>query len=193
MADLPELLPHDELQQVFPDVFTVKGQMGVGPGGAIKISRNMTVVREGEALTLLNVIRLNEEGLAALGALGTVTHIVKLGSFHGRDDSFYIQRHPGASMWAPPGMPHDRGVVTDRELGSYSVPISDAEYFLFETSSTVEALLRLDREGGILISCDSLQNWGAPDRFSDEAPEPDRPAPHGPDHRDVRTDYDRRP
>ncbi len=170
MSDLPELLPHDDLRQVFPNIFCVTGQMPVGPGGTIKISRSMTIVREGTALTLLNTVRLSDQGLTALDALGTVTHLVKLGSFHGRDDAFYVRRYPDATMWAPPEMPHERGVVTDRDLGPDSTPVSDASVFVLETSSRPEALLRLDREGGILIVCDSFQNRETPDHFhSDDA------------------------
>ena len=168
MTELPELLLHDDITEVFSGVFSVTGQMPVGPGGAIKISRNMTVVRDGGALTLLNTVRLSEEGLAALDALGTVAHVVKLGSFHGRDDAFYTQRYPDATMWAPPGMPHERGVATGCELGPGAVPIPGASAFIFETSSLSEALIVLEREGGILIACDSFQNRETPDHFHSE-------------------------
>jgi hypothetical protein len=94
MDELPELLPHGELEEIFPDIFVVKGQMKLGPGRAIHFSRNMTVVREGEDLTLFNVVRLDDAGLAALDALGRVAKLVKLGSYHGRDDAFYCRRYP---------------------------------------------------------------------------------------------------
>lgn len=165
MTDLPDVLPHDDLKEVFPDVFTVTGQMPIGPDGEIKISRNMTVVREAGTLTLLNTVRLIEAALATLDGLGTVRHIVKLGSFHGRDDAFYVRRYPGAAMWAPPSMPHERGVTTDRQLGDDAVPISDASVFVFRTSSTPEALVLLARHGGILVACDSFQNTEVPDQF----------------------------
>jgi hypothetical protein len=32
-----------------------------------------------------------------------------------------------------------------------------------------EGILRIDREGGIMIACDALQNWVAPDEFFDNA------------------------
>ncbi|MFT7519928.1 MAG: hypothetical protein ACI9MC_002072, partial [Kiritimatiellia bacterium] len=165
MANLPKSLPHGPLQQVFPDIYTVKGQINVGPGGAIAGSRNMTVVREDGKLTLLNTVRLDHRGLLELDALGTVSHIVKLGSFHGRDDAFYVRRYPNACFWAPPGMPHELGVVTDRELGPESMPLLGTQSFVFATASNVEAIIRLDREGGILIPCDSLQNVETPDEY----------------------------
>jgi hypothetical protein len=38
---------------------------------------------------------------------------------------------------------------------------------VFETTVRPEAILRLDRHGGVLIACDALQNWEAPDPFID--------------------------
>lgn len=172
MSELPEVLSHGPLERVFPEVYVLKGMIRTSGADPWQFSRNMTVVREGDALTLINSIRLDDGGLAALDALGTVTNLVKLGSYHGRDDAFYLQRHPDALMWAPPRMTHDRAVTTDRELGPGSVPVRDAELFVFETPSNVEAILRLDREGGILIPCDSLQNWEEPDAFFSERTKP---------------------
>jgi hypothetical protein len=54
-----------------------------------QFSRDMTVVRDGNALTPINSIRLDGAGLAQLDALGRVAQVVKIGSLHGRDDAFY--------------------------------------------------------------------------------------------------------
>jgi hypothetical protein len=44
--------------------------------------------------------------------------------------------------------------------------------FEFHTTQIPEGILRLDRAGGILIACDALQNWLAPDEyFSDSSRE----------------------
>jgi hypothetical protein len=53
-----------------------------------QFSRNMTVVRDGNALTLINSMRIDGAGLAQLDALGRVAHVVKIGSLHRRDDAF---------------------------------------------------------------------------------------------------------
>jgi len=168
MADLPTALPHGPLQVIFPDIYSVTGQINVGPDGVLAGSRNMTVVRDNGSLTLVNTLRLDDRGLRDLEALGTVRNIVKLGSFHGRDDAFYVRRYPDATMWAPRGMPHDRGVITDRELGPASMPFANAQPFVFATASNVEAIIWLAREGGILLACDSLQNVEAPDEYYNE-------------------------
>jgi hypothetical protein len=80
-----------------------------------QFSRNMTVVRDGNALTLINSIRLDGAGLAQLEALGRVAHVVKIGSLHGRDDAFYAA-HYGARFWAAPGVVHEHGLDADREM-----------------------------------------------------------------------------
>jgi hypothetical protein len=129
----------------------------------------MTIIRDGDSLTLVNTIRLDKNGLARLDRLGTVKNIVKLGSFHGRDDAFYLDRY-GATLWAPAEMEHERGVKTGADLApGQPGPCPDALVFSFETSSVPEVILCLERQGGILVSCDSLQNWDGPDVYFDEA------------------------
>lgn len=169
MTDLPAQLPHGPVEPAFADdVFIVMGQTRPAFGGhELQFSRTMTILREGSDLTLVNTLRLDDVGLAALHDLGTVKNVVKLGAFHGRDDAFYVERY-GATVWAFPGMPHSRGVTTDRELVDAG-PLPDAQPFLYETSGTVEGHLLLQRHGGILLSCDSLQNLTGPDEWFDEA------------------------
>ena len=163
--DLPPLLPHGTLAKVLPDVFVVQGQTRPVFGGRqLQFSRTMTVVRENGALTLVNTLRLDDAGLEALEA----RNLVKLGSFHGRDDAFYVQRY-GARMWALPGMPHSRGIRTDHVLEAGAPgPTADAETFAYATPSAPEGRLLLARHGGILLACDSLQN-GVVDAYFDEA------------------------
>lgn len=170
MSEFPPQLPHGDLTEVLPDVYFVTGQSQPEFNGkTFRFSRNMTVIRDGDVLTLVNTLRLDDAGLARLDALGTVGNIVKLGAFHGRDDAFYKDRYE-ADLWALPGMPHERGVATNRELDAgQSGPCADADPFVYETSATPEAVLRLGRHGGILLSCDSLQNWTGPDEYFDEA------------------------
>src|SRR5262245_38699856 len=116
MDQFPPALPHGRLEQVFPDIFFVTGAMKtVLMNAHFEFSRNMTVVRDGNELTLINSIRLDDVGLAQLYALGRVAHVVKLGSLHGRDDAFY-KAHYRATFWAAPAMTHEHGLVADREL-----------------------------------------------------------------------------
>lgn len=166
---LPEQLPHGSLEEVLPGIFVVMGQTRPNFGGQqLEFTRTMTVIRDGSELTLVNTLRLDADALAELETLGTVRHVVKLGSFHGRDDAFYIQRY-GAAMWAFSGMPHGRGVKTDHELvPGQAGPTPDSTSFRYESSETPEGHLLLARHGGILLACDSLQNMAGPDEWFDE-------------------------
>nr|WP_315491380.1 hypothetical protein [uncultured Rhodoferax sp.] len=169
MSELAPALPHGDIQQVFADVFFVTGTMQTMLMGAHwHFSRNMTIVREGSSLTLINTVRLNDAGLAQLDALGTVKNVVKIGALHGLDDAFYKERY-GATVWAPAGMPHQNGVVTDKLLApGGEMPFAGASVFVFEATKLPECIVRIDREGGILVACDALQNWVGPDAFFSE-------------------------
>lgn len=136
--------------------------------GPLCYSRNMTVLRDGTDLTILNSVRLNEEGLKALDALGTVRTIVRLGFNHGRDDAFYLDRYQ-AEFWAAAGMEFERGEEMSRQLiNGEPEPCQGSTVFTFETTNEPEAILRLDRHGGVLIACDSLQNLNCLNEFFNE-------------------------
>jgi hypothetical protein len=169
MTDFPPQLPHGEIQEVLPDIFFVMGQSRPVFGDQTwQFSRNMAVIRDGDVLTLVNTLRLDADGLDRLNQLGNVKNIVRLGAFHGRDDAFYQDLY-GATVWSFPGMEHERGVKTDAELVAGNAgPCADASVFIYESSAVPEGLLLLERHGGVLLSCDSLQNWSGPDEHFDE-------------------------
>ncbi len=168
----PEATPHGDIEQVFDDVFVVKGSVVMAPG--LQISRNMTIIRQNGDLILISAVRLNEKGLKNLDALGKVKHVVKLGAYHlgqknGLDDAFYIDRYQ-ATLWALPGMKHNHGLTTDQELTEQNLPIQGARFFVYSSSKMPEGLLLLNQEDGIVIAADSLQNWAEVDTFfSDKA------------------------
>lgn len=166
MATHEPAKPHGPVEEIAADIFFVTGTSTPEFGGhRWQYSRNMTVLRQGGALTLVNTVRLDDAGLAALDGLGKVEHVVKLGAFHGMDDAFYVERY-GARQWALAGMQHEGGHATDQLLEPGGpMPIDGCSLFAFETSTLPEGLLLLDRDGGVLVSCDSLQNWTGPDRF----------------------------
>ena len=45
------------------------------------------------------------------------------------------------------------------------MPFAGCELFAFATTRQPEGILRVDRDGGVLIACDALQHWPAPDEF----------------------------
>ena len=167
MPDYTPQLPHGEIREIFTDVFfvtgTVKPTFNDTP---FQFSRNMTIVRDGGELTLINTVRLDDAGLAKLDSLGKVSHLVKLGS-HGIDDKFYLDRY-SSKQWALAGQTHGGGQPTDQVLTvDGPAPFTGGSLFLFETAKAPEGLLRIDREGGILVSCDSLQNLAEVDQYFD--------------------------
>ena len=167
----PAALPHGELKEIFPDVFFVTGSVRMAR--PVTFSRNMTVVREGESLTLINSVRLNEAGLAALDALGKVEHVIRIAGFHGMDDPFY-KDHYGAKVWAMEGQGYFAGFETNKPpyfepdawlTADTPLPFAGAKLFVFERAKPSEGLILLEREGGIVVAGDSLQNWARPDRY----------------------------
>lgn len=166
MSNYHELMGHGPIREVFPDVFFVTGTMKNEFFGSMwQFSRNMTIVRENGNLTIINSVRLNDEGLAELDKLGKVVNVVRIGDMHGVDDPFYVDRY-NATFWALPGMTVKDNLKVDKELKvGGEMPFSGASLFVFETTQRPECIIRLDREGGIMIACDSLQNWTEPDEF----------------------------
>lgn len=164
----PEALPHGPIEEVFPDVFFVTGEMRTMfpefPDVPWVFNRNMTIVRDGTALTLINSVRLDEQGLAALEALGTVEHLVRIGALHDRDDAFYVDRyHP--TYWATRGIEPEGLSVDEYLVPDGKTPFSDCTVFEFTTTAKPEGVLIVNRSGGIAVACDSLQNWVKPDEF----------------------------
>lgn len=170
MSNYHELMPHGDIKELFKDVYFVTGTMKNEFFGSMwQFSRNMFVVRENGDLTLLNTVRLNDEALAELENLGTVKNVVRLGDMHGVDDPFYIDRY-NAVFWALPDMTVQEGLKIDKEIKEGGeMPFSECSCFIFNTTKRPECILRLDREGGIMLACDSLQNWVAPNEFFDES------------------------
>jgi hypothetical protein len=147
--------PHGSFTEVFPDVFQLQGTIRFAT--LLSITRNMTVVRQGGELVVLNSVRLSPEGEAELEKLGKVTHVVRVGAFHGLDDPYYVDRWK-ATLWGPPGTQHGAGLA-GRDLTQDECPLPGARVFLFQHTKQPEAAIVLDREGGVLIPCDSYQNW----------------------------------
>lgn len=173
----PPASPHGEIQQVFEGVWFVQGGLRMPMLMPMKIGRSMTIVRGDEGgLVLFNTMRLSEAGLAELDALGRVSHVVRIGGFHGRDDGFYRDRY-GAKVLAVEGMKYVRALGKDEskseaylepdewlDEGS-ALPIAGARLRILRSSTPPEAICRLEREGGILITGDSLQHTPEPDQY----------------------------
>src|SRR5690554_2141313 len=152
----PPAFPHDPIVEIFENVYLVRGSIKIGPG--MRMSRNMLIVKHGEALTLINPVRLNEAELSRLDGLGKVRHVMRLGDFHGLDDPFYVERYQ-AKFWCQAGQSTYKMPYADTVIDSYAVPpFPDAEFFTFESATFPEAALLLKKQK-LLITTDSVQYW----------------------------------
>lgn len=156
--DYPPAYPHDSIEEIISDVFMVRGTIRMN--AMMRITRNMAAVRHNGELTLVNPIRLDDAGLAQLSTLGEIKRILRLGSMHGIDDPYYIDRY-GAELWAQEDSSTYPEPKPDRLISADSLlPFPDAKIFCFEGTLREEAALLIEREGGLLLTCDSLQHYG---------------------------------
>jgi hypothetical protein len=157
--DYPEPFPHDDIEEIMPDLYMFRGTIKFKP--LVNISRNMAIIKHGKELTLVNPIRLSEKGEEQLKQLGEVKRIIRLGVAHGRDDGNYKDTF-NAELWAPGTSPLykepeiDHIVTQDEEL-----PFPDAELMVFNNMKIgKDGMLLIKRNGGCLLACDSLQYYG---------------------------------
>ena len=146
--------PHDEIKKLYPDIYLLPGSIKMGPG--MRMNRNMVILKSGEALTLINPVRMNEAGLSRLDDIGQVEKIVRLGDFHGLDDAFYLDRYQCA-FWAQPGQetyqsPRPTQLIAEETEG----PVPGSEFFVFRDARYPEAAL-LVKDHKLLITTDSVQ------------------------------------
>lgn len=146
--------PHDEIVKLYDGVYLLRGSIRMGPG--MRMNRNMVILKENDELTLINPVRMDDQGLASLDALGSVKHIIRLGDFHGLDDGFYLERYR-CEFWAQAGqdtykLPMPTKVITPSTVS----PVSDSEFFIFNTATYPEAALFMPKYK-LLITTDSVQ------------------------------------
>lgn len=156
-ADFPAAMRHGPIEEPFEGIFTVRGTARFAP--LLSITRNMIVLRNAGELTIIGAVRMSPEGERELLRLGKIRHLVKLGHFHGMDDPYYVKKYAPV-VWAAKDAEHKPGVVTNEVLAPGApLPVPKAVLFAFERSSKPEACLLLERDDGILVTCDSVQNW----------------------------------
>lgn len=156
MSNYPAAMPHGPIEEIANDVFWVQGSIAMGPG--MRITRNMTIVRSGEELSVISSVRLSEQGQAELDKLGKVRHVIKIGHAHGVDCPYYVN-HYGATYWALAGGPRPSDPQGGEVLSAEHLPVPDMELFEFQHTKEREAALLIKRGPGILITCDGVQNW----------------------------------
>ena len=151
------IYPHGDIEPIGTDLYMVRGSIKLNP--LMRISRNMGIVREGSKLTLVNPIRLRLDIEKKLEALGDIKNIVRLGAFHGVDEGYYVETF-GAQFWSQPnGVTYNEPLI-DIEIGMGGLtPVEDSQFFEFNETVEPECALLLERDGGVLFTCDSIQNY----------------------------------
>jgi hypothetical protein len=163
-------LPHGTLTEVLPGFYFVTGTATVPGPLPMRFTQAMTVIKLGERLVIVNSVRLGDEGLAQLDALGRVTDVIRLAANHGKGDPFYRERY-GARVWALEGAPYVPGFDANAEpyfepdvrfTAATTLPLPNARLHVFG-SKPPEALLVLADHGGTTIAGDALQNMTSAD------------------------------
>lgn len=146
--------PQDELKALYPGVHLLHGSIRMGPG--MRMNRNMIVLDNGGELILINPVRMTDEGLARLDAMGKVKAVLRLGDFHGLDDQFYVDRYQ-CEFWAQEGQTTYQQPSPDRVISAATPsPFPNSQFFIFEDAAHPEAALLLN-EHHLLITTDSVQ------------------------------------
>jgi|TARA_B110000211_G_scaffold183367_2_gene207822 hypothetical protein len=162
----PQAYPHDDIQCLYPDVYFLHGSIKMGPG--MRMNRNMIILKNGNELTLINPVRMNDHGLSQLDALGEVKYLLRLGDFHGLDDAFYLDRYR-CEFWAQEGQAtYKMPIPTTFITAAASSPFPNSEFFIFESAKYPEAALLL-KDHKLLITTDSIQyhsDWRYFTRFT---------------------------
>jgi len=158
MSEKPGVFPHGNVEQISEDVFMVRGSINMNP--VVRITRNMAIIREGGELTLINPLLVNEQVEAEILSLGSITHVMRLGAFHGADDNYYVEKF-SAKMWAQlGGTTYETPEITDVLTEGGLLPFSNAQLIELSGSVQPECVLLVTVGNGLLLTCDAIQNYG---------------------------------
>jgi len=156
----PHALYHLPLQKCFHDVWFASSAISMAIPFKLKItfSRNMVVVRGSDGWVLLNPVRLSESAETQLLTMAPFKHAVRLGSLHGRDDRYYVDKF-GVELWGAPGKqsyPEPKFSQEITEEGPF--PIPGARVVIFKTAKLAECVVCLPQHR-LLVTCDSVQHY----------------------------------
>jgi hypothetical protein len=160
VSDHPPADRHLPVRECFPDVWLASSAnaMSIPLGFTITFSRNMVAVRTPDGWVLLNPVRLSESAEAELLAKAPIKHAVRLGTFHGRDDGYYVEKF-GAELWGVRGeqsYPEPRCTREITEDGPF--PIAGARVIVFRNATRAECAVCLPQHR-LLVTCDSVQHY----------------------------------
>lgn len=158
--DHPPALYHLPLREVFPDVWLASSaiSMRIPFRQKVTFSRNMVAVRTDDGWVLLNPVRLSESAEAELLAKGPFKHAVRLGTFHGRDDRYYVDKF-GVEFWGVPGVQaYEKPEFTREVTEEGPFPIPGGQAVIFKGATRAECVVCLPQHR-LLVTCDSVQHY----------------------------------
>jgi hypothetical protein len=142
---------HGPIEEILTDVFVVRAEDHVAP--LARVPRNVTILRRGEDLVVIDGMRLAPETEAHLERLGRVRHLVRLGHAHPRDEA-YLEDRWRAPTWAPPPA-HGATPLAD----GHAPFLEGTQVFLFRHAAPGEAALVFEHTGGnVLVTAESVHN-----------------------------------
>ncbi len=156
MKKYHKLLPHREVLEILPSVYSVTGTMRLF--GLFQYSRNMVILKEGSDLAIVNPVRVNEFELNKIRKLGNIKHIFKIGRLHSVDVPFYMDKF-SPKLWVSEGDDALPEYKADYFFNEYSVlPFMKIKVIPIASSKLPETILLVLSDGGCLLSCDAFVN-----------------------------------
>lgn len=158
--DHPPASYHLPLRECFPNVWLASSAITMAIPLKLKItfSRNMVAVRGSDGWVLLNPVRLSESAEAELLAIAPFKHAVRLGSLHGRDDQYYVDKF-GVDFWGVSGVQKYPGPKFNHEVTEGGpFPIPGAQVVIFKDAKLAECVVCLPQHH-LLVTCDSVQHY----------------------------------
>lgn len=159
------VMPNSGLEQVLPDVWTVRGSMQLRYS-FIYFPVTMTVIRDSSTgdIAILNSIRVDDPTVNAILDLATPAskvHIVRLGAYHGKYDAWWCATFPDKCvMWALPGHNTQDGATVDEVLSVENAPLRAlCSVFVFGFPKA-EAVL-LVHGAKLAVFCDAIVNYSS--------------------------------
>lgn len=160
----PPVSANSGLEQVFPDVWTVRGSNH--QSSFVYIPVTMTVIRDSDTgdIAILNSMRVDDATVNAILDLAAPTskvHIVRLGAFHGKYDAWWCAEFPDRCvMWALPGHNIQDGARVDKILSAQNAPLpGSCTVFVFDFPKPEAAVVL--HAPKVAVFCDAIVNFSS--------------------------------
>jgi len=159
----PAVQPHDKfITKVTDNVYTVHGCFQFK--GPIRFGLCMTLYKNDDGeITIMNSNRVSKKVEDEIRKLGTVKHVCRIVSNHGRADEYYVETF-GATYWDIPGaQEHPKSSTVPAttnilEVGGPLPGIPDSKLMLLDNLSQPDGMVLLKDGGGIIVGGDFIQN-----------------------------------